>query len=39
MSQTAPLTTKTIIVTVNYKKHNNRTNRFENKTRILKLKK
>ena len=28
-----------IIVKVNYQKLNNRTNRYENKTRILKLKK
>lgn len=39
MSQILQPTSKTIIVRVNYKKHNNRTNRFENKTRILKLKK
>ena len=29
----------TIMVRVNYQKFNNKTNRFENKTRVLKLKK
>ena len=30
---------KTILLEVNYQKFNNKTNRFENKSRILKLKK
>ncbi len=30
---------KIILLEVNYQKLNNRTNRFENKTRVLKLKK
>lgn len=39
MTETVKTNTETIVVRVNYKLLNNRTNRYENKTRILKLKK